>query len=184
MKRKASHSMTSLSGIESRIFVVRGHKVMFDSDLAQIYGVETRSLVQAVKRNVHRFPADFMFQLTWQEWRALRSQFVISKGKGGRRYLPYVFTEHGAVMAANLLNSAPAVAMSVYVVRAFIKLREVLSSNKELAKKLADLERKLAVRFDLHEEAIVRLFTEIRGLLNPPPSQSGSPKRRIGFHED
>ena len=155
-----------------------------DSDLAAVYGVETRSLVQAVKRNNKRFPADFVFQLTPQEWESLRSQFVISKGRGGRRYPPYAFTEHGAVMAANLLNSTEAVAMSVYVVRAFIKLREALAGSKELAKKLADLERKLTARLDVHEKAILRLFSEIRELLNPLPPSEERPKRRIGFHAD
>ena len=157
---------------------------MLDSDLAAVYGVETRSLVQAVKRNNKRFPADFVFQLTPQEWDSLRSQFVISKGRGGRRYPPYAFTEHGAVMTANLLNSTEAVAMSVYVVRAFIKLREALAGSKELAKKLADLERKLTARLDVHEKAILRLFSEIRELLNPLPPSEERPKRRIGFHAD
>jgi hypothetical protein len=120
-----------------------------------------------------------MFQLSRNEYASLRSQFVISKGRGGRRYLPYAFTEHGAVMAANVLNSERAVAMSVYVVRAFVKLREAWAENKELAKKLEELERQLTGRLDLHEKAILKLFAQIKDLLNPPPPQPK--KRRIGF---
>jgi predicted amino acid-binding ACT domain protein len=176
--------------IEKLIFVIRGQRVMLDSDLARIYGVETKALNRAVKRNIERFPEDFVFQLTRQEAEALRcqigtsnvrSQFVTSKGRGGRRYLPYAFTEHGAVMAANVLNSEQAVAMSMFVVRAFIRLREVLAGSRELAKKLTDLERKLTARLDVHEEAILQLFAEIRNLLSPPPPQPEPKKRRIGF---
>lgn len=113
---------------------------MIDADLARIYGVSTKVFNQAVRRNKHRFPDDFVFQLTQQEASSLRSQSVTSKGRGGRRYFPYAFTEHGAIMAANILNSEEAVAMSVFVVRAFIKMREVMVGNKKLATKLAELE--------------------------------------------
>ena len=158
--------------------------MILDSDLAKIYGVTTRALNQAIRRNSERFPSDFLFQLNLQETRAvtrLKSQTVTSKSShGGRRKLPYAFTEHGAVMAANVLNSERAVAMSVYVVRAFVKLREVLASTVELAKKLDDLERKLTGRLETHEKAIIELFAQIRRLLKPPPPQPEPKRRRIG----
>ena len=124
--------------VERRIYLIRGEKVMLDYDLAALYGVPTKSLNLAVKRNTERFPSDFMFQLNEEEHNCLRSQFAASKrdGRGGRRYVPYAFTEHGAIMAAAVLNSPRAVEMSIYVVRAFVQLRELLSSNKELAKRL------------------------------------------------
>jgi len=179
MTSKKPANLTIVEPIEPVIRPIRRQKVILDIDLARIYGVETRSLIQAVKRNIERFPDDFMFQLSRNEYASLRSQFVISKGRGGRRYLPYAFTEHGAVMAANVLNSERAVAMSVYVVRAFVKLREAWAENKELAKKLEELERQLTGRLDLHEKAILKLFAQIKDLLNPPPPQPK--KRRIGF---
>ncbi|MFY9620934.1 MAG: ORF6N domain-containing protein [Pyrinomonadaceae bacterium] len=163
--------------VEPVIQIIRGQKVILDRDLAQIYGVEIRTLNQAVRRNIDRFPADFMFQLSAHEYKSLRSQTVISK-RGGRRYLPFAFTEHGAVMAATVLNSKRAVAMSLYVVRAFVKLRETLAETKELAHKLDELERKLTGRLDVHEKAILKLFAQIKDLLKPPPPQ---PRKRIGF---
>lgn len=156
--------------IENAILQLRGEKVILDSELANLYGVETRSLVQAVKRNSERFPDDFMFQLTRNEFDALRSQFVISKGRGGRRYLPYAFTEHGAIMAANVLNSDRAVQASVQVVRAFVRLRQILASNAELASTLEELEKKYDRQFKV-------IFDAIRELMTPP-----APKRKeIGF---
>ncbi len=182
MSKKRLKSDVSKYGIEGRIFIVRGQSVLLDSDLARIYNVTTKAFNQAVKRNIARFPSDFAFRLTSGEAHKMRSQ-IVTASKRNVRYLPYVFTEHGALMAANILNSSRAVMMSVYVVRAFIKLREALVGNRALAEKLADLERKLTSRLNVHEEAIVRLFTEIRELLNsPPPGGSGKPKRRIGFH--
>jgi phage regulator Rha-like protein len=161
--------------IESRILTIREHRVMLDSDLAELYGVSTRRLNEQVKRNQHRFPADFMFQLTKSEARALRSQFATSKaGRGGRRYRPYAFTEHGAIMVASVLNTRRAVEVSVYVVRAFVRLREMLSTHKELARKLSELEK----RIQGHDEEIVLLFEAIRKLMEPP----GKPRKRIGFH--
>jgi hypothetical protein len=157
---------TVVAPLEQRIYTVRGQRVMLDADLAEVYGVETRALVQAVKRNAGRFPADFVFQMSEPEWDSLRSQIVISKGRGGRRYRPYVFTEHGAVMAANVLNSPRATQMSVFVVRAFIKMRAVLSDNRKLARKLAELERKLSDRLDVHEQAILHLLRQMQDLLN------------------
>jgi hypothetical protein len=175
------------------IRLIRGQKVILDADLARIYGVTTKRLNQQMNRNAARFPQDFVFQLTQLEMQTLRSQtspegqtslrlqFATSRSHGGRRYLPYAFTEHGAVMAANVLNSERAVAMSVYVVRAFVKLREVLSSTSELAKKLEALERKLTARQDVHEKAILQLFRQIKDLLSPPPPQPTVKRRRIGF---
>jgi hypothetical protein len=190
---KKKRNLIEVETIEPVIRVIRGQRVILDADLARIYGVATKVLNQAVKRNSKRFPMDFMFRLTAQEREVLRSQIatgpganlrsqiVTSRSHGGRRYLPYAFTEHGAVMAANVLNSERAVAMSVYVVRAFVKLREVLASTEELAKKLDDLERKLTSRQNIHEKAIVQLFTQMRDLLRPAPPQPEPKRRRIGF---
>jgi ORF6N domain len=186
-------ALATVEPIEPVIRVIRGQRVILDADLAKISGVTTKRLNEQVKRNSGRFPADFMFRLTAEEaanlrWQNvtdspgnLKSQIATSRSHGGRRKLPYAFTEHGAVMAANVLNSEQAVAMSVYVVRAFVELREVLSSNDELAKKLNDLERKLTGRLDTHEKAIIELFAQIRRLLKPPPPQPEPKRRRIGF---
>ncbi|MCP9439627.1 MAG: ORF6N domain-containing protein [Nitrospira sp.] len=160
--------------IESRILMIRGHKVVLDADLAALYGVPTKRLNEQVKRNADRFPDDFVFQLTEEEAESLRSQFATSKsGRGGRRSRPYAFTEHGAIMAANVLNSKRAIHMSVYVVRAFVRMRQALAAHKDLAAKLAELERKLGT----HDEQIAGLFEAIRQLMNQPPP----PGRRIGF---
>lgn len=159
-----------LERVEGVILLIRGEKVILDTDLAELYGVETRALIQAVKRNSERFPMDFILQLTGQEFESLRSQLVISKRHGGRRYKPYAFTEHGAIMAANVLNSERAVQASVQVVRAFIKLREMLASNAELARKLAELEKKYDSQFKI-------VFDAIRQLMTPPTSKP----KQIGF---
>jgi len=157
--------------IEKRILFLRGQKVMLSTDLAELYGVVTWRLHEQVKRNKHRFPADFIFQLTYHEVRALTSQFARSKpGRGGRRTLPYAFTEHGAIMAAMVLNSPRAVDMSVHIVRAFVRLRELIASNKELAKRLDELEKKYDSQFKV-------VFDAIRELMTPLPL----PPRRIGF---
>jgi hypothetical protein len=166
--------------ISRAILVLRGHKVLLDAELAALYGVSTKRFNEQVRRNRNRFPADFMFQLTPEEQRSLRSQFATSKtapsGRGGRRYSPYAFTEHGAIMAATILNSPRAVEMSVYVVRAFVRLRELLSSNKELARRFAQLEARLAT----HDEAITAILSAIRELMNPMPPT----RRSIGFTAD
>jgi len=145
-------SVVPIERIESRILLVRGHKVLLDADLATLYGVQTRRLNEQVRRNLARFPADFMFQLTDAEFELLMSQFATSNpGRGGRRKRPLVFTEHGALMAATVLNSARAVEVSLYVVRAFVRLRETLATHKDLASKLHVLEKKteaLALRHD------------------------------------
>jgi len=150
--------------VASLIYIVRNHRVMLDSDLAELYGVPTRVFNQAVKRNKERFPADFMFQLTDGEYDSLRSQIVISNQRGGRRYLPYAFTEHGAIMAATILNSQRAIEMSVFVVRAFVQLRDLLSSHKQLSSRLDDLERKPAS----HDRDITMIINAIRNLITPP----------------
>lgn len=170
-------SVTSIEQIESHIFLIRGQKVMLDADLAELYGVETKVFNQAVKRNAERFPEDFMFQLTLEELADLRSQIVTSNippGRGGRRYLPYVFTEHGAIMAASVLNSTRAIEISVHVVRAFVHLRELVSSHKELSQKLNLLERKVGA----HDKAIAELINAIRQLMAPSEPNK---KRPIGF---
>ncbi len=162
--------------IEERILLARGHKVILDAHLASLYGVETRVLVQAVKRNLGRFPSDFMFQLTPEEIDSLRSQFVISnarRGRGGRRYQPYAFTEHGVAMLSSVLHSSRAIQVNIAIMRAFVRLRETLALHKELASRLADLERKI----ESHDEGIRTLFEAIRQLMAPPEKERPS----IGF---
>ena len=160
--------------IERRIYLIRGHKVMLDRDLAGIYGVSTARLNEQVKRNEARFPMDFMFQLSTRENGILMSQIATSRSDhGGHRKLPRVFTEHGAVAAAFILNSPVAVNASIQVVRAFVKLREMISSHKELTAKLEELERRL----EGHDENIRSLFDAIRDLMEPPEK----PKKQIGF---
>jgi len=160
--------------VESRILILRRHRVILDSDRAELYGVPARQLNQPVKRNRERFPADFMFQLTAKEDQILRSQIVISSHKhGGRRYPPYAFTEHGAIMAAAVLNSKRAIEMSVFVVRAFVRMREMLSKNRQLAAKIGELDRRL----ETHDSAIQDLIEAIKELMAPEETS----KRKIGF---
>jgi phage regulator Rha-like protein len=164
------------------ILVLRGHRVLLDRELAAIYGVETRVLNQSVKRNVERFPKDFRFQLTAVETSALGSQSVILKhGRGQHaKFRPYAFTEHGAIMAATVLSSPRAIEMSVYVVRAFVELRDTLSASKELAKRLDELETRIEKKLATHDQAIAAMLSAIRQLMTPP-----NPKRRgIGFTAD
>jgi hypothetical protein len=179
-----SKSPVPIEQIDGMIRTIRGVRVMLDRDLAKIYGVPTFRFNEAIKRNRHRFPNDFMFQLSRAEFDSLTSQIAISKsGRGGRRSLPYAFTEHGALQAANVLRSPRAVQMSVFVIRAFVKMRETLLGTRELAKKLAGLEKKLTSRLDVHEAAIVQVLQEIMQILNPPLPPPEPPRRRIGFHE-
>jgi hypothetical protein len=160
--------------IERAIFVLRGHRIMLDADLAALYGIETRRLNEQVKRNIGRFPADFAFQLTAEEFGRLISQSAISNsGRGGRRTLPLAFTEHGALMAASVLSTPRAMEMSILVVRGFVKLRSILAAHRQLAAQLHDLERKLST----HDRQITILFDEIRRLMAPPDK----PKAHIGF---
>ncbi len=205
MKTKSQTLTAEL--VEPLLHVLRGERVILDADLARIYGVPTKRLNEQVRRNVERFPLDFMFRLTQGEFDSLRSQIAtlnaggnrpqFATGSGGnlksqiatsrkgrgqhRKYLPYAFTEHGAIMAANVLNSPQATQMSVFVVRAFVKMRAVLSDNRQLARKLAELEKELKSRLDLHETAIVEVLQRVMEILDPPPPPE--PKRRqIGFH--
>lgn len=169
--------------VERKIYVMRGQKVLLDSDLAELYQVETKALNQAVKRNVDRFPDDFMFQLSSEEAESLRSQiatsslksqFVTSKEhRGGRRSLPYAFTEHGVAMLSSVLNSKRAVHVNIVIIRAFIKLREILATHKDLARRLDNLERK----YSEHDDELKTVFDAIRELLSP----DSPPQRRIGF---
>ena len=157
--------------IERSILLIRGHKVMLDSDLATLYGVTTKRLNEQVRRNAGRFPADFMFQLTPEEVKSLRSQFTTSnRGRGGRRYLPYVFTEQGVAMLSSVLNSQRAIRVNIEIMRAFIRLREMLATHKDLARKLDTLEKKYDAQFRV-------VFDAIRQLMAPPEPK----KRKIGF---
>src|SRR5258708_21182353 len=162
------------SAVESRILFLRHQRVILDADIAELYGVPVRQLNQQVKRIQERFPSDFVFQLTAKEDEILRSQIVISREThGGRRYRPFAFTEHGAIMAATVLNSEGAVQMSVFVVRAFVRLREMLATNRRLAGKIDELENRL----DTHDSAIQDLVEALKELMTPK-----KPSRvRIGF---
>jgi len=166
----------SVEIIERKIYLIRGHKVMLSTDLAELYGVEPRALVQAVKRNIERFPDDFMFQLDDEEFKILKSQIVISSWGGMRRANPYAFTEQGVAMLSSVLRSKRAVQVNISIMRAFVKLRELLTTNKELAHKLTELERKI----ERHDEEIIAIFNAIRQLMTPPEK----PKRRIGFKRE
>jgi hypothetical protein len=177
----SNQSLSRVDKISSLIRTIRGKKVILDADLARIYGVSTKALNQAVKRNLKRFPDDFLLRLSSDELENMRSQFVTSSLHGGQRYLPYAFTENGAIMAANVLNSPEAVRMSVFVVRAFVQMRDLLGGTKELARQLADLERKLTARLDVHESVIVDVLRRVMEILDPPPLPE-PPRRRIGFH--
>jgi hypothetical protein len=165
---------TSPIPVESRILFLRHQRVILDVDLAELYGVPVRVLNQQIKRNRDRFPSDFLFQLKPKEHEILRSQIVISRhAHGGRRYLPYAFSEHGAIMAATVLNSKRAVRMSVFVVRAFVRLREMLATNRRLAVKIDELENRL----DTNDSAILDLFVAIKELMTPKKKR----RVRIGF---
>lgn len=167
-----------LETIQSQILVLRGYKVLLDSTLAGLYGVQTRTLVQAVKRHAARFPADFMFRLSTEEFADLRSQSVISKpGAGGRRYAPYAFTEQGVAMLSSVLNSPRAITVNIEIMRAFVRLREAIAGNRELAGKFAELEQRIERKLADHDQAIVEILDAIRQLMTPPEPK----KRPIGF---
>ncbi len=159
--------------IEKKILLIRGEKVMLDADLAELYGVETKMLVRAVKRNINRFPSDFMIQLNKEEFENLRFQFGTSSRWGGRRYLPYAFTEQGVAMLSSVLNSERAVKVNIEIMRAFVRLRQMLASNAELARKLEALEKKYDAQFKV-------VFDAIRQLMTPPEPK----KRKIGFQRE
>ncbi|MBL8266241.1 ORF6N domain-containing protein [Steroidobacter sp.] len=178
MTKTKDTALVPVERIARSILILRGHRALLDAELAALYGVTTTRLNQQVRRNLRRFPSDFMFQLSTEEHTALMLQNATSKpGRGGRRKLPLAFTEHGAIMAATILNSERAVEMSIYVVRAFVQLRDLLASNKELAKRLDELEERIARKLATHDQAITGMLKTLRELMNPP-----EPKRRgIGF---
>jgi len=163
--------------IENKIYLIRGQKVMLSMDLANLYGVPAMRLNEQVKRNIRRFPDDFMFQLNNEEYNNLKSQIAISSWGGARRANPYAFTEQGVAMLSTVLNSERAIQVNIAIMRAFVRLKTVLSTNKELAYKLNELEAKI----EKHDEDICAIFEAIRQLMAPPPAL---PKRRIGFHID
>jgi hypothetical protein len=171
--------------IERRIYFIRGHKVMLDSDLAELYQVQTRALVQAVKRNLERFPTpDFMFQLSEEESEAMRSQFVIAS-KRNIRYQPYAFTEQGIAMLSSVLRSSQAIQVNITIMRAFVQLRQMLATNEDLARKIDELEQSTNTKLKKHDDQIKAIFEAIKKLIKattPPISQP--PKRKIGFKTD
>lgn len=173
-EKPAALELVAAPAIEKWILVVRERQVMLDADLADLYGVETRVLIQQVKRNIKRFPADFMFQLTGDEAEALRSQIVISnEGRGGRRYAPYVFTEQGVAMLSGVLRSDRAIAVNIEIMRAFVELRRAASSYALIEKRLEKIERGMGE----HDEQLAQIFSALRRLINPP----AQPKRPVGF---
>lgn len=171
MKAKPALSVQQIEGL---IYMIRGQKVMLDRDLAELYGVGTGALNRAVKRNVQRFPEDFMFQITQEKAERLRCQTGISKrGRGGRRYLPYAFTEQGVAMLSSVLNSERAIEVNIAIMRVFVRLREMLAGHRELALKLRELEG----RIQDHDERIVAIFEAIRQLMAPQEKE----RKKIGF---
>ena len=162
--------------IKDKIYHLRGKKVMLDKDLAELYGVETRILIQAVRRNIKRFPGDFVYHLTIKEVASLRSQIVISKkeGRGGRRYLPYAFTEQGVAMLSSVLSSERAIEVNIQIMRAFITLKRMVITYESLKRKIEAVEKKYDGQFQI-------VFTALKKLMEPPPKK---PKRTIGFHHD
>jgi len=166
-------SVGDILRIETLIYLIRGQKVMLDSDLADLYGVETRALKQAVRRNRNRFPSDFMFELTKEENRALRSQNVILEPGRYSKYLPFAFTEQGVAMLSTVLNSERAIEVNIAIMRVFVRLREMMATQKELALKLRELEG----RIQDHDEQIVAIFEAIRQLMTPPETV----RKKIGF---
>ena len=169
-----SKKVIPIERIAQRIRHLRGEKVLFDSDLAQLYGVTTGNLNKAVNRNRHRFPSDFMFQRTAEEAKRLIFQFGISKSRGGRRHMPYAFTEQGVAMLSSVLNSERAVKVNIAIMRAFVRLRQTLETNRELARNFSGLER----RVGKHDEEIAAIIEAIRQLMAP----AEKPRREIGFH--
>ena len=169
----AKDSLIPIERIERAILLIRGQKVMLDADLADLYGVDTKVLIQAVKRNLDRFPGDFMFQLTKEEFDVLRSRFVTSKGRGGRRYPPYAFTEQGVAMLSSVLRSQRAVQVNIQIMRAFVHLRRMLASHEDLARKVEAMEKKYDIQFRA-------VFDAIRQLMRGPEPK----RRRIGFQPE
>ena len=189
MAKRANELMIPDELVINKIYHVRGQKVMFDFDLAELYGVETRSLNQSVKRNDSRFPGDFMFRLSKKEWESLRSQIVISSGKSnssqfvmsskkhrGTVYLPYVFTEQGVAMLSSVLKSETAIRVNIQIIRIFTRMREMIMNHKDILLQLEKIEKKLAG----HDEDITLIFQYLKQLLNPPQP----PRRKIGFKRE
>ena len=182
-EEEVSLELVPAPAIEKRILAVRERQVMLDEDLADLYGVETRRLIEQVKRNIERFPADFMFQLTKDEAAALRSQTATSDaGRGGRRYAPYVFTEQGVAMLSGVLRSKRAVAVNIEIMRAFVELRRAATSYAAIGKRLEELERETSAKLGQHDRQLAQIFQALRQLISPPPR----PKRQVGlrFPED
>ena len=172
--KQSDQQIIPVESIQQRIYLIRVHKVMLDADLADLYGVTTGRLNEQVRRNKRRFPEDFLFQLTEEEQEALRSQIAISKGRGGRRYAPLVFTEQRVAMLSGVLNSERAIRVNILIMRAFVRLRELAATHKDLTRKLDELERKVSV----HDERITAVLEAIKKLLTPgePPKS-----QQIGF---
>lgn len=179
MNKKNNRIANIEQNISERIYLIRGERVMLDSDLAEIYGVSTSRLNEQVKRNIRRFPQDFMLELTFEEFKNLKSQDAISRW-GGRRKPPKAFTEHGAIMLATVLNSQRAIDASIYVVRAFIKLREFVMLSKEIARKLEEFETKTNRKFSEHDKMFEIVFETIRKVM----VEESKPKSKIGFLTD
>lgn len=175
-----NNGIIPIESIINRIYLIRNQKVMLDSDLAELYEVETRVVNQAVKRNINRFPEDFMFQLTKDEFKNLISQIVMSSDWGGRRHPPHAFTEHGAVMLATVLNSDKANKMSVFIVRAFIELRNILSSNKKIARKVEEIEKQV----DEQGKTINIIVSAVQHLLNESKKPLPPLKEIKGFRNE
>jgi hypothetical protein len=177
-EEESSLELIPLPAIQKRIVVVRKRHVMVDEDLAELYGVQTGRLIQQVKRNIDRFPSDFMFQLTKDEATALRSQSATSSdGHGGRRYAPYVFTEQGVAMLSSVLRSKTAVAVNIAIMRAFVELRRVAASYTAIERRLEDFERETKAKLGRHDQQLDEIFQALRQLISPPPR----PKRPVGF---
>jgi hypothetical protein len=176
--KKQSKESLVIPVIEQCIYVIRGQRVILDADLAQLYGVDTGHLNRAVQRNIERFPESFMFQLNDKEFVSLKCQNGIARAWGGRRTVPYAFAEHGAIMAATILRSNEAIQMSIYIVEAFVKLREMMSTNRKLAMKLNELES----RIDKQDQNLVSIIDAIQGLLEP--EEPNKKKKRIGYVTD
>ena len=180
MKKHSKNIFMPVQHIDNAIYIIRGQRVMLDEDLAKIYGVETKALNQAIRRNKKRFPEGFMFQLTIKEFVNLRSQIVTSKS-GGRRYMPFVFTEHGTVMLASVLRSNRAIQMSIEVVKAFVLLRQAIVSHKDMAKQLAEVRSFMLKQSNKTDREFRKVWRAIENLMKPLEDESG---KAIGFKTD
>ena len=176
---KKSETFVPVEIIQNKIFLIRGLKIMFDKDLAKMYGIPTKKFNQQVKRNIKRFPSDFMFQLNSEEFNDLRSQIVTSSW-GGQRYLPYAFTELGVAMLSSVLNSDRAIEVNIQIMRVFTKLREIIISHKDLARKIDDLEKK----FQAHDQKIIQIFDTIRRMMAVPEQEGPYKRHKVGFIAD